>query len=644
MKIYFYYIVLLSITLSQDVNIWISEIADNYIEISIKNTQNIYGFDFSIHSYDENAVIDYSEESFTNGSQTETLYTLDTGDGLVSNNNFNCFTDGQSRVIGLSLANQFLPVSDSTMMMHIPITSNQGNSNYSISNPHFISKDLNYQLIDLDVEYGLIEYQAGFPFNDTDKILGAPAITDLNHNGFDELVFSDYFGNVFITDYQGLLLHTFSTGNQIWASPTIADLDNNGTKEIIIVSKDQKLYILNNDAELLLEYNAGQYLLGTPAVGNLDNDSELEIVFGGYSNSGKIFAINLDGSDVNGFPISINEKIQRGVALADFNQNNLDDIVFGTDDGNIYLIYDSGDIAFDVALGDDIRCAPVVANMNGENIIITGSRDDHLYAIHDNGDIKFSYNTGDKIDSSPIIIEHNNQAIIFFGSANGYLYGIDTNGNDLSGWPIYIGNAIESSPSISDFNGDGIPEIVVTSSSNDLKIYNFNGTLYTEIPIIFEFPFTGNPEIHDIDLDGDLEIFIGTTNGLIGIDIKDINGNTDGYWNTFRGGLQRSGYIEIDQFLNNFEDSIIDQFLLTDIYPNPFNPSTTINYYVPKNSIIEISIHDIMGRKVETIKKDFISQGHHSLIWEASNLASGKYLVYLSSGDIKLSKIVTLIK
>ena len=88
MKIYFYYIVLLSITLSQDVNIWISEIADNYIEISIKNTQNIYGFDFSINSYDESAIIDYSEESFTNGSATATLYTIDTGDGIVSNNNF----------------------------------------------------------------------------------------------------------------------------------------------------------------------------------------------------------------------------------------------------------------------------------------------------------------------------------------------------------------------------------------------------------------------------------------------------------------------------------------------------------------------------------------------------------------------------
>ena len=209
---------------------------------------------------------------------------------------------------------------------------------------------------------------------------------------------------------------------------------------------------------------------------------------------------------------------------------------------------------------------------------------------------------------------------------------------------MHVGSAIESSPSISDFNGDGNPEVVVSSTSNDLKIYNFNGTLYTEIPIIFEFPFTGNPEIHDIDSDGDLEIFIGTTNGLIGVDIKDINGNTDGYWNTFRGSLKRSGYIEIDQSLNNFEDIIINQFLLNDIYPNPFNPSTTINYYVPKNSSIEISIHDIMGRKIETLKKGFVSQGNHSLIWDASYLSSGKYLVYLSSGNIKLSKIATLIK
>ena len=644
MKFYIYFIFILSWGFSQDVHIWISSIESNHLELSIKSTQNIYGFDFKIKSsMDELFPIDYIEEIFTNGYDSEILYTIETGEGLVSNNNFNCFTDGENRFLGLSLSNNFLPITDSTMMLTIPFLSQSENQNYMIEEPIFLTKDENHNLIDLDVEYGLIEHQSGWPFTDADKILGAPAITDLDQDGFDEVVFSDYFGNVFITDYQGELLYTFSTENQIWASPSIADLDNDNYKEIIIASKDQTLYILNHQAELLMEYNAGQYLLGTPAIGNIDNDDGLEIIFGGYSNQGKIFAINMDGSDVNGFPVNIDEKIQRGVALADFNQNNLDDIVFGTDAGNIYLIYDSGEIAFSVELNDDIRCAPIVANMNGEKLIISGSRDNHLYAIYSNGEIKFSYNTEDKIDSSPVMVEHDGQVIIFFGSASGYLYAIDTNGDNLEGWPVYVGNAIESSPSISDFNGDGVPEIVISSTSNDLNIYNFNGSIYKEIPIIFEFPFTGNPEIKDIDLDGDLEIFVGTTNGLISIDIKDINGQSDNYWNQFHGGLKRTGYIEIEQSLNS-NNNVVNEFILNNIYPNPFNPLTTIDYYIPENAIIEISIHDIIGRKIKTIKEGFVAQGYHSIIWDASDLSSGKYLVYLSSGNIKLSQIATLIK
>ena len=645
MKVYLHVIIFLCLGMSQDVHLWISSIEDNVLELSFKSNAPIYGFDFKINSYTDNVLpIDYIEESFTNGENSEIAYTINAGGGSVAQNNFHCFTDGENRFIGVSLANNFLPATDSTIMMSIPFSTNQENENYMIDSPIFFSKDENYNLIDLDVEYGLIEYQSGWPFNDTDKILGAPAIDDLNEDGFDEIIFCDYFGNVFITDYAGQLLHTFNTGNQIWGSPAIADLNNDNIKELIITSKDQKLYILNHQGELLMEYDANQYLLGTPAIGNIDDDEELEIIFGGYSNQGKIFAINMDGTDVSGFPVMINEKIQRGVALADFNQNNLDDIVFGTDSGNIYLLYDSGEIAFSINVDDDIRCAPVIIKMVDEHLIITGSRDDHLYAINANGEIKFSYDTGDKIDSSPVVLDYQEQIIIFFGSANGYLYAIDTNGNDLTGWPIDIGNAIESSPAIADFNGDDIPEIVVTSTSNDLKIYNFDGTTYKNIPIVFEFPFSGNPEIKDVDLDGDLEIFIGSTNGMIGVDIKDINGEVNSYWHQFRGGLTRNGYIEVEQFLHTDYDDIRTKFLLTDIYPNPFNPFTNINYYIPEGSIIEISIHDIMGKKIKTIKKGFVNQGHHSLIWDAANFASGKYLVYLSTENIKLSKIITLIK
>ena len=56
-------------------------------------------------------------------------------------------------------------------------------------------------------------------------------------------------------------------------------------------------------------------------VGNLDEDEDLEIVFGGYSTQAKIFAINLDGSPVAGFPVILGEKMQKGFALYDFNGN-----------------------------------------------------------------------------------------------------------------------------------------------------------------------------------------------------------------------------------------------------------------------------------------------------------------------------------
>ena len=643
--LYFLLFISISISICDDVHIWISNIQDNQIELSIKSNEPIFGFDFKISTNDNSVLpIDYMEEDFTNGYLSENLYTINTGSGIIANNNFNCFTDGDNRFLSLSLGNNFLPVSDSTLMMTIPLTNTENNLSYSIQDPSFFTKDINYNLIELDVEYGLIEYQAGWPFSDSDKILGAPAIFDINQDGENELIFSDYSGKVFILNSNGEELFSYNTGNQIWSSPTIADLNNDGNYEIIITSKDQYLYVLNNNAELLMSYNANQYLLGTAAIGNIDLDSDLEIIFGGYSNQGSIFAINLDGTDVTGFPILINEKIQRGVALADINQNNLSDIIFGTDSENIYMLYDNGEIGFNIEVDGDIRNAPTVIKMGDEHLILVGSRDDHLYGITETGEIKFSYFTGDKVDSSPVILEHNNEVIIFFGSSNGNLYAIDTNGNDINGFPINIGSSIESSPSISDFNGDGNPEIVVSSVTNDLKIFNLNGTEYKKIPIVFEFPFSGQPVINDIDNDGDLEIFVGSTNGMIGVDIKDIDGKTEGYWNQYRNNIHRTGYTESEQILSNTDSEILSEYILMNPYPNPFNPSTNITFYIPKSSFVEISIHDITGRKVEILEQSFMNVGYHLLEWDASQFSSGKYFVNLNTDDIKLSQLITLIK
>ena len=131
---------------------------------------------------------------------------------------------------------------------------------------------------------------------------------------------------------------------------------------------------------------------------------------------------------------------------------------------------------------------------------------------------------------------------------------------------------------------------------------------------------------------------------MMGIDIKDINGKTEGYWNQFRNNLNRNGYIESEQLLNNTNPDVLSEFILFNPYPNPFNPSTSIKYYIPEASQVQISIHDIMGRKVDVLENKFKHKGYYSIEWEASSLSSGKYFVYLITDNIKLSQSITLIK
>ena len=83
-------------------------------------------------------------------------------------------------------------------------------------------------------------------------------------------------------------------------------------------------------------------------IGNIDDDEELEIVVGGYespTSTSPLFAINHDGSDVEGFPYIVGEKIKAGVAIADMDDNGIDDIIFGTDSDNLHVLLD--DLTYD---------------------------------------------------------------------------------------------------------------------------------------------------------------------------------------------------------------------------------------------------------------------------------------------------------
>ena len=97
-------------------------------------------------------------------------------------------------------------------------------------------------------------------------------------------------------------------------------------------------------------------------------------------------------------------------------------------------------------------------------------------------------------------------------------------------------------------------------------------------------------------------------------------------------------YIDVDY------DVIPNEFILEDVYPNPFNPTTNIAYSLPITSEISIRIFDIQGREVDVLYDNIQDAGSHMLVWDASSFATGIYFVKMSSGSFAGMKKLMLIK
>lgn len=94
----------------------------------------------------------------------------------------------------------------------------------------------------------------------------------------------------------------------------------------------------------------------------------------------------------------------------------------------------------------------------------------------------------------------------------------------------------------------------------------------------------------------------------------------------------------------NKEEPIPSFYVLMNNYPNPFNPSTTITYQLPKQIKIKIIICDILGREVATIVNEEKSAGKYSVLFDGNNLSSGIYFYQLLTDDIILTKKLVLMK
>ncbi len=79
-------------------------------------------------------------------------------------------------------------------------------------------------------------------------------------------------------------------------------------------------------------------------------------------------------------------------------------------------------------------------------------------------------------------------------------------------------------------------------------------------------------------------------------------------------------------------------------YPNPFNPTTTIEFGLTRQSDAQLHVYDLLGRRVATLIDGVLQAANYTVNFDASHLSSGVYIYQLQTPDLTVTKQMTLVK
>jgi hypothetical protein len=110
-----------------------------------------------------------------------------------------------------------------------------------------------------------------------------------------------------------------------------------------------------------------------------------------------------------------------------------------------------------------------------------------------------------------------------------------------------------------------------------------------------------------------------------------------------------SGEYTIDEMIAANKDGYVPtsqpvSFNLSEAYPNPFNPSTSLEISLNVASNVSITAYNVMGQLVSTIHDGNMDAGTHAITWNASNVASGMYIIKAEAAGKVINQKVMLLK
>lgn len=230
---------------------------------------------------------------------------------------------------------------------------------------------------------------------------------------------------------------------------------------------------------------------------------------------------------------------------------------------------------------------------------------------------------------------------------------IKTNNSNNAGVVVQLFNARTGSSSLAEFNlGTEI------DSTTDWNFYHRefslpSGSSFINVRLRSESPQSGTAYSW-FDNIGVIEWTDWIDNNMI----SSIPHPNDYYWMQIKtSGMITDAtvsyneikYSDIVSAIGETSILIPDNFVLHQNFPNPFNPTTTIQYEIPQNTNVLLKIYNILGEEVKTLVNEYQSAGKKTTRWNGTNnfnipVGSGVYFYRMNSEKISLTKKLMLVR
>lgn len=319
------------------------------------------------------------------------------------------------------------------------------------------------------------------------EAFSSPALGDVTSRGSGgEIVVGGMDGSVRVFGHDGALLgRYFAAAGSIESSPVLVNLYGDAHLEIVVATVAPEgsgsnglghVVVFDGEGNRYFDQVGGgasvNGFFGTPAIGDIDNDGALEIIEGGWNQY--LYAWNLDGSLVPGFPVFLYDTIWSSPTLADINGDGWLEIIIGGDmDGSnlaspLFGLPEGG-LLWVIPHDGATRAVPTAHGLDPHSFYPG-------YPKYVPGQVVWSSPSVADIDSDGMLDIIVGTGLNWGGGRGSNLYAWNADGTNKIGWPVLTGDAVMASPALGELSPEtpGL-EVAIIAQDGVVSVFSAGG-------------------------------------------------------------------------------------------------------------------------------------------------------------------------